>query len=169
MQSKASLLIEKENIVLKSIDAYESEKYRELRNREDNRKYFFSDALILREDQEKWYQQYELKNTDYMFSIYLKETNDYLGGIAIYNIDYENKEAEVGRIIVDRFQAKGNGYGSEALTGIVSWGRKELGMVRFYASIYADNYASIKTFANCGFKTYMSSESNSVIYMEKVW
>jgi len=158
--------IENESIILRSLNCQDSEKYRLLRNDEEVRKYFYHNGYISKEAQMKWYEKYKDTTDDYMFSVFLKQQEVYVGGVALYNIDFEAKSAEVGRIIIDKSQ-KGNGLGSEAINCIVEWGNGRLGITRFYASIYANNYASRKTFERCGFT--IVSEQCSKVLVEKIF
>lgn len=151
MQYKDNLIIENERVILKSMNREDSERYRILRNREDNRKWFFTQTEIAKETQEKWFDRYCMDCDEYMFSIYEKFSERYLGAVAVYHIDRQNSRAEVGRIIVDRFVAGGKGYGKDAVQCIMEWGGANLGIKTFYAQIYNNNLASIKTFLRCGF------------------
>lgn len=45
------------------------ESLRVLRNRDDNRKWFFSSELITEESQRAWYESYLTKPYEYMFSV----------------------------------------------------------------------------------------------------
>lgn len=151
MRIKDNLVIWDERIFLKSLSPEDSEAYRVLRNREENRKWFFKSAEISKEDQEKWFQRYEADDDEFMFSIYEKISGRYLGAAAIYHIDHHNHRAEVGRIIVDSRAAGGKGYGKDAIRCIVDWGAENLGIKTFYAQIYTDNLPSMKSFLGCGF------------------
>lgn len=151
MKHKENLIIENGKIVLKSLDREDSERYRILRNREENRKCFFTNTEISKEDQGKWFTQYYENQDEYMFSIYERNSGKYLGAVALYHIDHASERAEVGRLIVDQSMARGKGYGQEAVCCVIEWGKENLGIKTFYAQIYIDNFPSIKTFLKCGF------------------
>lgn len=140
-----------EHIVLSPMNIDTSEKYRVLRNREDNRDFFFHSALISKDQQESWFYRYLEKNSECMFAVHLKDNNTFLGGIGIYDIDNNNASAEVGRIIIDRDLAGGRGYGAEAIRGILEIAKNCLNLEEIYAYIYSDNIASRKAFLRAGF------------------
>ncbi len=170
MQYKDDLIIRDERIFLKSMNREDSERYRILRNQEENRKWFFTDAQITEADQKKWFDRYYMDCNEYMFSIYEKISRRYLGAVGVYHIDYSSRRAEVGRIIVDR-SAGGKGYGKEAVCCIVEWGRKSLGIKIFYAQVYTNNLSSIKTFLRCGFTEqtcYCEEKASQQILLEKI-
>lgn len=143
--------IECEHIILIPMDEQTSECYRKLRNREDNRNFFFNSAIIEREQQKKWFQNYLNKQSEYMFAAFLKEKMEFVGGIGIYDIDLSRKTAEVGRIIIDRNLAAGKGYGTEAIKGVCSIAKDKLNLEETYAYIYSANSASTKAFFKAGF------------------
>lgn len=143
--------IECEHIIIVPMDKRTSEYYRKLRNREDNRSFFFTSAVIEKEQQEKWFQNYLNKQSEYMFAVFLKEKMEFAGGIGIYDIDLSRKTAEVGRIIIDRNLAAGKGYGTEAILGVCSIAKDKLNLKETYAYIYSSNLASTKAFFKAGF------------------
>lgn len=143
--------IECGHIILVPMDEQTSEQYRKLRNREDNRNFFFNSAVIEKEQQERWFQNYLNKQSECMFAVFLKEKMEFVGGIGIYDIDLSQKTAEIGRIIIDRNLAAGKGYGTEAIKGICNIAQDKLILKEVYAYIYSSNIASIKTFFKAGF------------------
>ncbi len=159
-----------EEISLRPLSSEDSEKYRQLRNREDNRSWFKTDAFITADMQKQWYQKYLLKPSEYMFAIVKNDTKEFLGAVGLYDIDSEKKSAEIGRIIVDRYKAGGKGYASVALEIACSIGEKQLGLQRIYAEIYADNAASLKSFYKTGFEkadTVKDFRGDTIIRVEK--
>lgn len=166
MRDKDGLLIRDERIILRSLNREDSERYRVLRNQEENRKCFFTNAIISEEDQQKWFERYYMDHDEYMFSIYERNSERYLGAVALYHIDAVNKRAEIGRIIVDRSVAAGKGYGRDAIRCMVEWGRENLGIKTFYAQIYKDNLPSTKAFLGCGF-VEKECEASQWILVEK--
>ena len=153
------------DISLRPLSVEDSEKYRQLRNREDNRRWFKTDVVIAADAQEKWYRNYLLKPAEYMFAIEENETGEFLGAVGLYDIDSETKSAEIGRIIVDRYKAGGKGYASIALESVCRIGVEQLDLQRIYAEIYADNAASIRSFEKIGFLAIaeMETENGSMI------
>lgn len=155
---KHSYSITGENIILVPMNENSSELYRRLRNREDNRNFFFNSDIISSEQQTKWFQNYLEKETEYMFSVLLKEDETFIGGIGIYDIDRLGGKAEIGRIIIDRNLAGGKGYGTEAIKGVTCIAERFLNMKELYAYIYTANTASIKSFLHAGFNQNLEIE-----------
>ena len=145
-------ICEGENIILKPMSLEESQLYRCLRNRDDVKKYFFYTENISEEAQNKWYLKYKENQQEVMFSIYEKDSNDFLGGIGIYDINNNDGTCEIGRIIIDKQKAKGKGYGAKALILLSEFAVNQLNMNSIYAYVYSFNDASSKSFINAGYK-----------------
>lgn len=155
--------IECDHIILMPMSLQTSELYRQLRNREDNREFFFNSTIIEREQQEAWFQNYLKKETEYMFSVVHKLTGSFIGGIGIYDIDSSKRTAEIGRIIIDKELAAGKGYGTEAINGLAEISQNKLNLNKVYAYIYGTNIASIKAFLKAGFVEDAAEKDNDII------
>ncbi len=108
-------LLQSEELLLTPMTAQDSEKYRMLRNRDDNKNFFFSSRSISLEQQIIWYRNYLEDDKQYMFSVYEANSMLFIGGIGLYNIDYQKGNAELGRILIDRNVASGKHYGAKAI------------------------------------------------------
>ena len=106
--------IEDSDIILVPFSREHSEKYRIYRNRDDIRGFFFNSEEISYENQEEWYKRYLNDDTQLMFAVIEKTSDEYIGGIGVYDINTQKGEAEVGRIIIDKNIAGGKGYGTKA-------------------------------------------------------
>lgn len=143
--------IKTEHLLLVPMNQSLSEEYRKLRNREDNRKFFFNSSVIKKEQQEIWFHRYLSNEREYMFSIILLNSKIHIGAIGIYNIDNSFKTGEIGRIVIDRDLVAGRGYGVESITAISQIAANELKLEKVYAYIYSNNSASRKSFIKAGF------------------
>ncbi len=75
-----------------------------------------------------------------------------LGLIDLFNFDFKNKRAGVG-ILIKEESNRDKGYGHEALTLLVDYSFKFLGLHQLYCNISEENTASLKLFGKLGFKT----------------
>jgi len=74
-----------------------------------------------------------------------------IGMVAITNIDWKNRKAEiVGGI--GPVDLRNKGYGIDAIETVVDWARRQLGLHRIYAIVKAHNEAAIKSLQAAGFK-----------------
>ena len=82
--------------------------------------------------------------------ICLNDTEEPVGAIDLYDVDFRNGNAAVGILIGDQVH-KQKGYASESLVLMVAYAREFLALHNLYCSIQADNTESIHLFTKCGF------------------
>lgn len=90
---------------------------------------------------------YEKKQLRLM--IELKDTEDVVGTIDIFDFDVHNKRAGIGILVDGKY--RGHGYASHALTLVTEYAFRFLHLHQLYAHVVADNTASHNLFANQGF------------------
>ncbi len=74
-----------------------------------------------------------------------------LGLIDLFDFDPKNNRAGIGILILEE-ENRGKGYGSEALSLMVEYGRTHLHLHQLYANISTENTRSVSLFENQGFK-----------------
>ncbi|MFH1668995.1 MAG: GNAT family protein [Candidatus Woesearchaeota archaeon] len=90
------------------------------------------------------------EDTGYLFSIFLKETDELIGGMGICNISKKHKNAEIGYWIGKKFWR--NGYARESLNLLLKFGFKKLKFEKMYARTFYHNDASSGLLMKAGFK-----------------
>lgn len=76
------------------------------------------------------------------------EHDDYIGTIELYDIRYTG--ATLGIIIGERSHW-GRGYGPEAMTALLDYGFRQLGLDRIRLTVYADNPRALAAYLKVGF------------------
>jgi RimJ/RimL family protein N-acetyltransferase len=81
------------------------------------------------------------------------ETNDglYLGNIALHDINWRSRNAEVG-ILIGKKEYLGKGYGTEAMLLMLEHGFERLNLHRIILRVFDFNQRAIKSYEKCGFK-----------------
>ena len=79
-------------------------------------------------------------SVDYMFGIYIKDNDKYIGNIKVGNID-SDKTADIGMMIGDKAE-HGKGYSTDAIGCIASFSFNTLGLEKLVAGIIELNYGS---------------------------
>lgn len=154
----------KDEVELRPLVGEECEKYRILRNNEAIRKWFFSDRIISKSDQQEWYSLYLERDNEYMFSIYYRDR--FVGGIGLYDIQSNNETGEVGRIVINEaFQGKGIGTNSIIMICDIA---SKMGLNMISAHIYANNIASKQAFFKAGFYEEETILDKDVCYFHKI-
>lgn len=87
------------------------------------------------------------KEKDYIFGIYLNETDEFIGGIGLHT-DKAHFKAELGYWIAEPFWNKG--FASEAGIEILKFGFESLNLNKIYASHFLFNPASEKVLQKIG-------------------
>lgn len=138
-------------VILKPLEKSDIEDLRILRNQEAQ--FFLNQNEISKEAQKKWYQNYLNKKDDIMFMVAKKEApNDFIGAIAAYDIDWEKKECEVGRTVIDKVKAPEKGIGTDATKAVCAFCFEILKMKKIKGVVLKDNARILKVDERVGFK-----------------
>lgn len=136
-------------VVLQPLSIEGAEKMRQLRN--ENSSSFFNHSAITREGQQRWYQNYLIKPDDYMFSVYLLGTGQWVGAVGIYNVDFAGGTAEFGRLLIEKKATDQRGLGVDVTEGACNIAFEQLGVSCIYLEVYEDNIPAVKTYERAGF------------------
>jgi diamine N-acetyltransferase len=122
------------------------------RNQEHIRKWFVYSAIITPEQHRTWFEKYTLKDNDFVFII--EETqalNRPVGQISLYDINWEHKRAEYGRLMIGDPAARGKGLAKAATMLLLDFGFDSLGLHEIVLEVFEDNLAAYNLYAACGF------------------
>ena len=108
--------------------------------------YYLKHATQFIKDQEKK----RKKKTDYSFGVFLKKTNELIGGLAFHNLDYRDNTAIVGYWMGTDYHGKG--YTTEASRLLLDFGFKKLKLHRLVIEMRLDNPASRRVAQKLGCK-----------------
>lgn len=124
-----------------------------IRNDEDNyqltcgNKYYVSSIR-----DKKWIEDKIFNNYNQLYLlICTKEDNISIGYISVTNIDYVNKKAQYGGIVISK-ENSGKGYGTEATKLLIKYVFEELGLNMIYGYWREDHKASIRMAEKIGFE-----------------
>ncbi|MBN1217141.1 MAG: GNAT family N-acetyltransferase [Candidatus Lokiarchaeota archaeon] len=92
------------------------------------------------------------KQSNIYLAICLKENNDLIGYLSIINIDYRNRKAEWGGIIIGEKAMQNKGLATEAGHLMLKYIFEEINLNRFYGFWLDNNKASLKMAEKLGFK-----------------
>lgn len=139
-----------EAIKLSPMTEEESEWYRQMRNLDENRKWFKSKEIVSSEEQRRWYRKYLEQNDTFMFSVYTIE-GEFIGGVSVYHINGDKQEAEFGRLLLNSGKAGRRGLGKVVVRAVSEIAREHLQLKKLYLDVYTDNIAAYKTYLGTGF------------------
>ena len=119
-------------VAIRPLEKKDIENLRIWRNDTSQTRFLRNIGHITRDMQEKWYEGY-LRDMDSMvFAIEETQRLKRMGGsLALYN--FENGEAEIGRLQIGDLEARGHGIGGKSFILGMAVGFKKLGLKRIYA------------------------------------
>ena len=80
------------------------------RNRDENRRWFFSSDVIAPEQHRRWFEQYRHRDDDFVFVIEETEVlKRAVGQLSLYHIEWPAGRAEFGRLLMGDPEARGLG------------------------------------------------------------
>lgn len=140
-----------DEIVVREIDRDDILKIMDWRNQSSVRQQFIFSELLTYEQQVKWYENYCTKDNDKMFVAGFMNELDVFGTMALYNINFNEKKAEFGRLMID-LNYRGRGLGVKMLIAILKYGFVHLGLEQIYLFVFDDNKYALRTYLDIGFK-----------------
>jgi len=89
-------------------------------------------------------------NTDYIFSIFKKGTNEYIGQSAINQINWQNKLGRLSLLI--KKEHWGKGYAQEVIPLLLEYAFKKLKLNKVWLMAYQSNKKGMHIYKKMGFK-----------------
>lgn len=144
-------MLSNRNIFLRPMELYDAEKVGKWRFSEDNYSYFYEFTPTSRFVNELWFQDTLKKKTELNFIITEKNGNIDIGMISLVDIDFRNQKCEMGRVLIAEKDARGKGFGKQAIQLLLEYAFKHLNMHKVYCEVLSDNLTAIETYKKCGF------------------
>lgn len=96
-------------------------------------------------------QQFDLQQTrQQRLIIQTRDEGRAVGALDLFELDLLNRRAGIGVLIAEPSD-RGQGYAKDAVEAVVRYAREVLGLSQLWCNVGADNTASRKLFAACGF------------------
>ena len=140
-------------LCLRPLEKQDIEALRLLRNRPENRIWFFGSEPITKDGQLAWYERYLTRKDDYMFCVTLPEAPErFVGAVAVYDYDAQTDSFEVGRLLLDSSNLPRRGLGIELIRCLCELAGTVWGNVGLRAQIFSDNERSLRCFVQNDFE-----------------
>lgn len=91
-------------------------------------------------------------NSRLIYKVIEKETGEVIGHAELNNIDLENKNARICRILIGSPEKRNKGYGKLIIDELIRIGFHELKLHRLDLGVFDFNKPAIKCYLNCGFE-----------------
>jgi RimJ/RimL family protein N-acetyltransferase len=129
------------------------------RNQDHIRRWFFFSDLIAPEQHAHWFEQYQERDDDFVFIIEdIQAGGQPVGQVALYHIDWGEKRAEFGRLMIGEASAAGKGLAFAATQLVLKVAFQDLALRETYLEVYADNVRAITIYEAMGFQTIAQRE-----------
>ena len=99
---------------------------------------------------ESWMSADRNSPNSYIFAIRVKKKNDFIGVVALSNINSQARHAAFG-INIAHPDYRGQGYGQEATKTMLRYGFLELNLNRIWLDVFSYNERAIRLYENVGF------------------
>jgi RimJ/RimL family protein N-acetyltransferase len=130
------------------------------RNLDHIRRWFFHSDLITPNQHARWFEQYCERDDDFLFVIEdVQAGYKPVGQVALYHIDWEQRRAEFGRLMIGEASAAGKGLAFAATQLALQIAFQSLGLQEVYLEVYADNQRAIAIYQGTGFETVAQREN----------
>jgi RimJ/RimL family protein N-acetyltransferase len=102
----------------------------------------------------QWYERHASGAHDALiFTIIANDGSCPVGNIALQDVDYRNRTAELGIYIGDP-ECRGKGYGTEAVRLMLGFAFRMLGLQNVMLRVYEYNEAAIRVYGRAGFREF---------------
>jgi diamine N-acetyltransferase len=141
-----------DRVILRLITCDDLQMTRAWRNDESVRARFFDSNPVSPEQHLAWFAAYQCRDNDFVYII--EETSIFkrpIGQVSLYDIEWEQRRAEFGRLLIGVPEARGLGLAQEATRLLVGCAEDIWGLEEIYLSLYADNQPALAVYRACGF------------------
>lgn len=149
-----------ESVRLRLIEKIDLKTTLSWRNQDEARVWFKTAKIITLQQHEEWFNHYQYKDNDFLFVI--ESRGDLVGQASVYDIQWENGVAEIGRFLAAP-QYVGKGLISQACTFLLENCKHVLDLNYVFLEVIENNHHAKKLYQRHGFTE--ESRYNGLIRM----
>lgn len=101
--------------------------------------------------QQRWFEKFLQRTNEKFWIAETCQDSKPIGNIALINIDFRNRKAEIGRVLIASPDHSSGGYGLEMLNLLLEYSFEHLNLNRLYLDVFAENSTAIEFYQNAGF------------------
>ena len=133
------------------------------RNHPAHRIWFNSIHIITEKEHKKWFNEYRLRDNDFIFIITNKDAH-LIGQLSLYNVDYKNKSAIFGRLLVNP-EFSNKGHMKKAILLAIKLAKEIIGLHSLSLEVKINNEKAIHLYQSCGFLQKKTNDNNNMLKM----
>ncbi|MGB9879684.1 MAG: GNAT family N-acetyltransferase [Anaerolineae bacterium] len=141
-----------ERVVLRLVERADLPRIVSWRNQPRILRGLLSHRPISLAQQEQWFASYISKQDEMLFIIEVVENGTPIGTIGLTGIDFRNRQAEFGRLLIGEEAYLRQGYATEATLVLLDYAFSELNLHRVYLKVIADNEPAVRLYQRCHFQ-----------------
>ncbi len=152
MTKRAIPVLERERVRLRLLTVEDLPLTLLWRNQDAVRRWFFHSDLLSPEQHRAWFESYCNRDDDFVFIIEeIVKLNVPVGQIALYDIDWDRRKAEFGRLMIGELRARGMGLAKEATQLLLYFAHQEWRLREIFLEVYENNLPALAIYRTCGF------------------
>lgn len=160
--------IEDDTIRLRLLEEADLEMTLEWRNQDDIRRWFFTSSVLAFDQHRNWFLNYQTRDNDFIFIIESKTLAGVpVGQISLYDIDFENRRGEYGRLMIGNPIAIRQGFAKKATRLILQFAFETVKLDEVYLSVLLNNEPAINLYTACGFLVNGQDEKTLMLSIKK--
>ncbi len=148
---KEARIIEGKDVYLRPLDEGDASGMTNWVNDQEITQYLNIEPPVSEEWEREWVVSVNKSETDLVFAIVEKESDEHIGNVGFHQINRGAENANIG-IFIGELSRQGKGYGTEALRLAVVYACSTLHVKVIRAMIFASNARSISLFEKAGFE-----------------
>lgn len=108
--------------------------------------------FVSRQAEQAWIEKRAAySSTEISLAICVKASHQHIGNAYLREIDWISRNSQLGIFIGDQ-NARSKGYGQSAIRQLLSYAFFDLGLIKVYVHVLADNEEAIHVYQRCGFQ-----------------
>ena len=148
---KKRILLSGHLVTLRGIDERDFKKVVLWRNDPENNRYLNQPFKLTLEKQKRWYYDKYMISNDLLFVFVLNETGEQIGTLGANDIDYDNRKAIAGRLLIGKKQFRGSPELLESNILFYDFLFEILGLKKVYCHIAEGNKKAMALDKRLGF------------------
>ena len=101
--------------------------------------------------QQRWFEKLLQREDEKFWIAETLRDPEPIGTIALVHIDWRNRKAEMGRVLIFPDGGRGAGYGKEMCNLLLKYAFEHMNLNRIYLEVFADNYRAIEFYKQMAF------------------
>ena len=112
--------------------------------------FFYEYQPISMSAQNDWYQAQRRNSAEINFAAVLHD-GTLIGTISLVDLDFRNRNAELGRVLIGVAEHRGKGYGHEMASLVIEYAFDHLNLHKVFCEVLTANEAASKLYRRLGF------------------